>query len=79
MAHSHAIFRLRMDVKPQSFARPAELLKSVMIKCPTTQLPIGTGIATGANSDLRRYKDQTVQCPVCAQTHTWSGIDAFFE
>lgn len=67
-----------MEANPPPFSRPLEL-KSVLIKCPRSQLPIRTGIATSANSDLGRYQSQTLKCPICGETHTWSGSDAFFE
>lgn len=53
----------------------------IMIRCPKTQKPIPTGIGAG-NADILKngtFSNNSVTCPECEGTHTWSGPDAFYE
>jgi endogenous inhibitor of DNA gyrase (YacG/DUF329 family) len=53
-------------------------MPNIMIKCPTTQKPLSTGI----NMDKRSYESSTlmgnsVDCPYCKRPHTWSKKDSY--
>ena len=51
----------------------------VVIKCPMTSKEVPTGISV-ANPEMFESMTLTtnsVSCPHCGQTHTWSKEDAF--
>jgi len=48
----------------------------LMIKCPTTQKPVPTGIAMDKKSfETAKLFANAVQCPHCKQMHTWDKKD----
>lgn len=50
-----------------------------MIRCPTTDEPVPTGIGM----DFETFRNVTMRdnvlsgCPACGGTHVWQGNDAF--
>lgn len=52
-------------------------MPAIYIKCPVTNRNIPTGFAA---DDLTSnvFSNNSVGCPHCRGTHTWSNKDAFF-
>ncbi len=49
----------------------------VMIRCPKTNRPINTGISMDRESfESSRFKNRTVACPHCGESHRWDKKDA---
>ncbi|MEY2482406.1 MAG: hypothetical protein QOK24_934 [Verrucomicrobiota bacterium] len=56
--------------------------KKMMISCPKTSKPVFTGIAIDEVSfkdPTNRFTNNSVSCPHCGGTHTWSKEDAFLQ
>lgn len=52
----------------------------IMIKCPTTGLPVFTGIdASKEGFETGTFIDNAVVCPLCRQKHVWQKEDAYLE
>jgi endogenous inhibitor of DNA gyrase (YacG/DUF329 family) len=51
----------------------------VMIRCPNTGRAVDTGVETTSQEEFASevLVGQSVACPHCGQTHTWSKPDAF--
>ena len=48
-----------------------------MIKCPNTGEMVPTGLAMDKESfKMAALENNSVECPACHQTHTWSKKDA---
>lgn len=56
-----------------------DTLKTVLIRCPKTGLPLSTGTATGTTPNLNLLLPGKVKCPHCGETHSWSVKDVFLE
>jgi hypothetical protein len=56
------------------------LLHDVMISCPTTQLPLPTGVQLSPDVFATAvFLNVRVQCPHCEMEHRWSKSDAFLQ
>lgn len=54
--------------------------RQVMIRCPETGKPLSTGLSMDAGSfESSTLENDSVECPHCGKTHTWSKEDAFLE
>jgi hypothetical protein len=51
-------------------------MPSLLIKCPTTQKLIPTGIAADKSSfESGQFSNNSVKCAACGQIHTWNKQD----
>lgn len=66
-------------------------MPELMITCPNTEEPVGTGIRADAKAldqtdayseEMSSYIDKynmLTPCPACGETHVWHADDAFFD
>jgi hypothetical protein len=53
-------------------------MQDVMILCPSTQLPLATGVQISeAVFATAVFMNVRVQCPHCEEEHRWNKADAF--
>ena len=52
----------------------------VLIKCPTTDLPVSTGLfmdESDFESAALEQEDRRLACPLCQEIHVWSKDQAY--
>jgi transposase-like protein len=53
-------------------------MPEILIRCPSTQKQLATGIALAAEEfSQATLENLSVYCPFCRQEHHWSKKDAF--
>ncbi|RYE29794.1 MAG: hypothetical protein EOP23_20655 [Hyphomicrobiales bacterium] len=53
-------------------------MKEIIIRCPTTQIPVRTGQLTTPTSFRAMAVTGTVEeCAACGSTHTWDSREAW--
>jgi hypothetical protein len=51
--------------------------RRVMVRCPSTEVPVNTGYEPAAIANIQREPQMLADCAECGQDHTWCIEDAF--
>ena len=54
-------------------------MSRVLIRCPSTAMPVPTGLEMGPEAFAAELGDRLVSCPHCRQTHLWTKAMAWLE